>query len=758
MAKKTAKMVSLPIKFTTPPAEDLKLKAFLFSRNGKLLEIADVKNEKVSFSRKIPDHRKVRVLLAPSKSGIENVGRISELKDRFKAFEPVISVDKNQIELSPVPDFFIPGWLFRKCRVRGNVSKIFEISGQTEKLPLCNVRVHICEVDRLILRIPRIPDDILTKIPDLILEPEIPIPVPLPDPPPIRIPDLPPVFPNRPAFRRLFRRDVNPFDLPVVRELRRPLVNKPINPELVKPSIFNQDIRAKLLTREPAMIQAVLRENFELFHPIFCHIPWLWPYFYRCDELAVVQTDLNGQFDTSIIYSLFGDKPDLYFWVEAYIDGEWTTVYKPNIPCNTYWDYNCGSEVDILVTDPRVMWGCDNEIDGEIIWIKTIGHGTSVSRIQQVNDSGTFIQGTSMNRIGLTDKLFSKGDYRSPFGKSLYIIVQFSSGLPVNNYYYYRWSYKKIRNADLSAVSGPLVQIANERFKHYTYEFIDTDGDKQFGINHFRLGPYSVGAESNLYHITPPSPADAPVNAPESSTYWDQNTVSIGFDTTGMGGDGLYELTLELFDKTGARKTNIPNELFKVPHFDTFAPSVNAPAINLHNSGPGTCDAFKMVMRVDNSLCQAEIYSVKISAGGGAPFVSASPNCCGFVPYHANSEVQLEFRAYHPQNLANYSFRVNKGTCGTVPDANSSGMVLSKIGSPAIGGSVNHYLRNVQSRFKKDFTPNGLLGTCSLKPDGTEGKAAFAQHLDLDALAVNGNRRLHEYDSGDLAAFALEPV
>jgi len=724
MPTQKPKTISFPLKFESKPNDSLEMVAFLFSRNGKLLEKTEVKKDKVSFKKKIADPKKVRVLLAPKSRGVNSATKLSVLKSKFKAYEPKLTVTNGLVEMLPIPEILLPGWFIKSCRVRGNVTKLFEISGVSERLLLCNMRVHICEVDRLIFRVPRLPDDILVRIPDLIIDPEIPIPVPVDPPLPDPLPGPDPLpFATRidrasnlfSASRRLrsnIRRTIQPLrenvDLTLAHER------------------FGKEITAQLMSRDPATIQQVIQTNFQLFHPIFCWVPWLWPYFYRCDELAVVQTDENGQFDTTIWYHVFGDKPDLYFWVEAFIDGEWKTVYRPNIPCNTYWDYECGREIEINVTDPRVMWGCDQEIGGEMIWVKTIGHGTSVSHIQQANGTGAAIQGTTMNRIGLTDKTHAEGDFRSPFGTSLYFILQFSSGLPVNKYSYYRWSYQKIRNADLSPAANSMEPLTNGMSKRYTFEVERPDNTKYFDADNFKLGPFTVGTTENLYHITPPSPEDAPVNAPAAIAA----------------------------DSAGNKVTDIPNQFFQMPHYDTFAPSIDAPGINLNNSGAGVCESYKMKLRIDNSKCEAEIYKLEINdlndpANG---FEEANPSCCGFVPYPANSEVKVEFRAYHPQNFANYSFRVNKGTCGSVAPALSSGMVLSKIGNPPVGGSVNGYVRNVQSRFTKVLTPAQLLGTCF-----AEGKAAFAERLYLDALAVNGNQRINAFDASALAAFALEP-
>ncbi len=78
-----------------------------------------------------------------------------------------------------------------------------------------------------------------------------------------------------------------------------------------------------------AEVREALISNIGIIKPWLCWLDWLHPWFYHCDEVAVLETDEQGRFDTTIWYSCFGDKPDLYFWVEYSIGGAWTTVYNP---------------------------------------------------------------------------------------------------------------------------------------------------------------------------------------------------------------------------------------------------------------------------------------------------------------------------------------------------------------------------------------------------------------------------------------------
>ncbi|KAA1245999.1 hypothetical protein [Aquimarina sp. RZ0] len=734
--KKGDKDFRVFVKFDKEMTEPIELKALLFDKKKRLLERTFVRNEEAVFKTKVRTKDDVRLLIVPNSRGAERETDYDLLQTKYKAYKPIIRfTNDQQFEILPIPELFLPFWFTRKCRVAGNVSKFFDINGFAEKKGLCHMRVHICEVDRIQWLIPRIPDDIISRIPDLVLNPELPIPVPvLPDPP---IPD--PVFTNLLPTIADIDTVFSASDIPkpIAAVSAEDITSRLQN---TRQSIAaNTDVLSILQTRNPRLIKNTILANFELFHSIFCFVPWLWPYFYRCDELAVVYTDANGDFDTNIFYSIFGDHPDLYFWVEAFIDDQWTTVYRPSIPCHTYWQYPCGTEVNITISDPRVRWECTEELCGELVWVKTIGHGTSVSHIQQNSTTGLPIQGKLLNRQGLTDTHEPKGNYRRPFGAGLYFILQFSNELPSDKYTYYRWSYRKIKNADLSNASGTTERLGNLVQKQYSFTYVDMDGHFHFDYDKVTLGPVDVGAGIGLYKIPTASPKDTPFNVPQNDAQWDQNTRSISFDSA-LDGDGLYEFTLELFDSAGNKINTIPNELFQVPDYNTFVPSVNAPSVNLVNSGINTCSAFKMVMRIDNSKTTAEIAKIKVDG------VEKNPTCCGFVPYKGTSDITVTFKAYHPQNFADFNFRIQKGTCNDAVQTsktNAKGMV---------NGNANGYTRNIFSMYTKTFTPADLLGICT-----SEGKAAFAEHLYVNALATNGNHEINSYDSSALAAFALEP-
>jgi hypothetical protein len=759
------KRFTVPVSFETKPQEETPLVAFLFSGSGKFLEKTMVQKDRVEFKSPANNLQGYRLFIAPAADKkFDTVKSVAEL-ERFKPYEAILELDQQgAITILPIPDYLSKLWHLRKCRIRGRVIKNFSIGSHSLDKGICNARVHICEVDRIWWWIRKIPDDIILRIPEIIVKPDWPIPVPEPGPDPIldSFSDLnpQPLPPRTFPFSELRRNAIKINAVSEFKSQQHPSAEKEIvftdasltsnlSARLEQSQTSLQmlpEVKAQLLSGNVTAIRKAIADYYHLFHPYFCYLPWIWPYFYRCNEIDVVYTDANGNFDTNYWYWYDGDEPDIYFWVEYLINDVWTTVYNPPKPCYTYWNYDCGNLVTIRLTDPRVRWECNNVIDGDIIWVKTIGSSASVVHIQQTDLLST-IQGKSFNRIGLSDVSVwasgnAVGDYRRPFGSELGFVVQFGSGLPSNGMYYYRWTYRKRRNADLSpvALTAPVSLHGGQTlYKSYTYEYYDAAMHKHFASNAFKLGPFSKNGFDDLFIIPPAFPTSAPVNAAELSPHWDQNTWTISFDSTKLS-DGLYEFFLELFDFNGNKLAAIPKQIFQTHLFNDFTQSEDAPDKHLVLNGPSNADAFKMKARIDNNACQANIYKIKVNGS------EVSTDCCGFVPYPPGANLEVAFRAYHPNNFATFGFTVQKGTCNDSAQSgltDASGMVI---------GNANGYARDNSSIFRKSFTPAQLLGICT-----AGGKAAFAEHLGIHALATNGSNQLYFLNASALAAFAMTP-
>lgn len=729
----------MPITFEGKPERPIALRAYLFNREGELLQTADMQNDEVRFSSSFKSIGDVRIMIAPADEDNKSIETASDLA-RFKPYEPVFSIgDKGVLHTLPIPSRYWCWWVKKYCRVTGTVKKMFDISGFVQAKSICDVRVHICEVDRIRWIIWRIPDYIIDKARLELINQEI-IPHPIgPDP--------------GPEEMRMAHPSLQPDSAPAhgfataksIQTMSRRL-----------PSTLS----SQLATASISEVRNLIVKNFATLHPIFCLYPWWWWWFYTCTEIAVVTTDINGRFDINLsFWDCASDSIDLYFWVEYNIDGVWTTVYAPPIPCYTYWNFACGSDVRIWLTDPRVLWGCNNVIDGEVLWVKTVGSSTSVTHIKQFDElvlppaygTSGFVGVPSFDKIGLTDGSYPSspntyGDYRRPFGGVLNFVVQFGDGFPNNGAKYYRWSYRKLRDALLNAQVTGFSPLINGVSKAYTYIL-----GGHFYSNSVGLGPVPpVSGTTNLFLI--PSAdlpgASAPFNVPEPFPHWDQNTVTASFDSKSLiGGDGLYEFKLEIFDQNGAI-VSLPRNVYQVPDPNTFTPSIDAPNDYLYLSG-GNADSYKMVMRIDNNAPAAEIYQVQILQGG--VYVDAASDCCGFVKYdpaqiNNPNLIKITFRAYHPYNFADFSFGIQKGTCndlGQSSATNAASMVI---------GNANGYTRDGFWVYSKTFSPATLLGICL-----AEQKAAFAEMLSVQPLSTDGTYQAFG-TVGTTVAFAIEPV
>ncbi len=765
------KRLSLKVEYEQPLNEAIALTGFLFNCNGRLLQSQAVTEGTLNFNladnnsvsestvtaaeniKSFLSAKQLRLFIAPTPAqNVKSITSMEEL-DNLKPYEPVLNADREgKISILPLPNIITQFWPFCRCRVTGKVSKWNLVGNNWQDQPVCRARVHICDVDIIRYWIYKIPDFIIARIPKLILDPkEIikrPFPVPEPEPFSRRASFAAPIS-EKAIFKTTGTDDAH-------------MAHAAKLPEL------SMEARQNLASGNINLVRETILNNYASLHPWLCLWPWTWPYFYKLNELKVVYTDAAGRFDTQISYNCFRDRPDIYIWVEYMINGSWETVYRPAVPCNVRWDYNCGTNINIHVTDPRVPVNCccDCHLPGELVWVRAVGN-TSISHIKQESLLKAPVNQTVLyDRIGLTDSGAAgdpsflpvlEGDFIRPFGGSPTLNMGFGSSLPNTNTFYYRWSYRQRTNADLVStpdVFKPLLPIYGELNKGYQYEYTDANGDTQSAPNSVRLGPNLVAGNDNLYIIPPERPNMAPFNVPEASPDWHQPTDfmnSIGFNSATLknnilnteGADGLYEFKLELFNQAGTLITAVPRNTFKVPKYTDASLSENAPDILLANETATTAAAFNMLMRIDNSKCEADIYTLKVN---GNP---AATDCCGFASYRPGSteaDLEITFKAVHDNDFAVFSFGVVKGTCGGVSAAGATGMVIDS--------DIVHNYAMSAGIYGKHFTPADLLGDCYA---GGTGKAAFAESLHVAAMATDGYARLSGNDAGSLAAFALEP-
>lgn len=746
MKSKKESRLQFSVKFEGDPKDKIATAAHVFDNAGNHLEttaIDDAGNFSLNLSTKDLQH--VKLFIAPT-ADKKKIPSLKEL-EKINAYQPYLNkriTGRDIIDLQPIPELKYKYWWWCSCRVTGRVTKQVFAGGAWQIMPICKARVHICEVDRWPVIIWQLPDEIIYKIRDELIDSRWPVP-PIPDPGPLKKFDV-----QFPAER--------------IRSIasRSSVAGKRITEQNI-PGEFSfavNSFKSQLASGNSVYhIRQELAENFHLIYPYICYWPWIWRYFYSCDEMAVMETDGQGRFDTTVYYYCFGDKPDIYVWVEYFINGQWITVYNPGRACNTYWNYTCGTEININISDNRVPHCGRTDVVGEIAEIMRIGSASHTSHILQRNVTQT-VQGVSFDAKGLTN-FYLAGipgiRYLNPFGETLNVVADFGSTLHSSGVSHFRCSYKKTSDPDAAA---SWVILDNPLFRYYEDEIND-------GINppfqHRKGFDLKDASYPGLYIIPHHEASAQPGIPPPAGTLLNRDWMSEDFviasiDSTGLQ-DDHYDFKFELYRINAGvpERVSVPKSTFQVPNPDDIMMSlplsntgyISANYPDFHAADyliddPGVAAnalAFKMTFRVNNNSCNAVIDNITVINNDGT--TADSDTECGFAPYNDKntSAVEFSFEASHPENFAVFGFGVIRGNGNPCPDANTGGMV--------IGNSSNGYVL-AAGKFSKEVPLANLLGQCT--------QAAFSENLNVYALATNGSRRLYEYDKADVAAFALEPA
>jgi hypothetical protein len=748
--KQNERAVVFEVEFDGKPEQPIPVRAYVFDRRGALLTSAPMDGDKVVI--KLPEEqlRRARLLFGPEPppppKGFEPQPPDLDDMKRWQAYEPVWNYDPKieRYELLPFPEILWKYWVWCGCRVRGRVVKPVTVGGTTYELPVCHARVHVCEVDRLPWVIWRLPDDLIYRLrDDLIrwLEEPVRWPPPLPDPPPFKY-DPGVIDPSPIALARMNKSVQSGAGLPqpqmaAMRSQMAAMTAAPESQALRARKSLSQTQMLALSSSSVSLVRDTLLDNLDLVRILWCNLSYLW-YYYTCEEIAVLETDSNGRFDTTFFYLCAGDQPDLYFWVEYNIGGVWTTVFAPGIACATHWDYACGSEVTLTVTDPRVVpCGDPEDLPGMQVAVLSIGNGVSMSEIQGI-------------AAGAARGLTTAGQ---PFGGVLEPHVEFSrTNLFAAGITHYRWSYQRLTASDgVTPVSSAWHALDRRVIRHY---MLINPITFDLSFPPYELGPDPAFGSQNLFKIQPLNPpagtwASIPIDAREDS--------ASGFFLTHLlqSGDafkaaGKYALKLELFRSDGSLvDLTAAGVQFKVPNVPApfgagTVTTVAAPEENLiRDAITNHVMAFKVVLHVDNNPCEAEIYPI---SGAG---LTADQNC-GFYRYTLGATATLSFKAYHPFNFATFGFSTYRGTSIYVPSAGASGNVGDAM--------ANGYVRGLGSIFSKTLPVVTLLTENTPLGQPPCSKAAFATNLSVDAMATDGWGRLDYLDDdGTPVAFALEP-
>ena len=742
MRKQTDRKTTFKISLEERPDFKGRISAFLFNIAGSLLEEVKGADGKTTFSS--TEHELVhgRLFIASLPDQVEEWGEKPTIRmmERIGAYEPVIRRGGKFVEVIRIPGSIIDLWPICFCFVQGKVVKA------DSGFPICNARVHICEVDKIWRWIVRLPDldvfrfrDDLLKIVD---EPLLRKP-PWPEPPS-------PFTAMRKGLIHLektYQTASGSLSVPISQVSVYSHSAEPGETTTAAAAVLSPDVRVALTSASAPVVRKALVDHVHLIIPYLCLLkPWWWRY--RCDEIAVIETDALGRFRTAIVYSCTGDKPDLYFWVEYNLGGMPVTVYRPSIRCHTYWNYACGSEVTIRILDERVP-ACNTEPDlpGCVVQILSIGHGVSMSEIRG--------PGAAPVDGGLTTN-------NEPFGGKLEPRVWFSrtalrDDRGITNY---RWSYRRCGNSDgtdiLEGDRGSWTPLTRTVVRHYA---VPVPG----GVAHVPLvlGPHTVGSEAHLFEIRPLAvPAGGiewtVVDEREdlASAHFETDTLGTG-DTTcakALDAAGKYELKLELFTDTGAlvdwTAEGIDLQVTNVAAPFGTDPVTAVSASDYHRilNGAGHTVAFRMVLRVDNNCCQATVEPVE---GAG---LDVTP--CGFIEYAPGANATLKFKAYHPNSFADFDFSVVRGVSADILEASAAGRagsspIATKDPTPLHPHLPHAYILAAGGDYQETFAVSCLLGSCS--------RAPFSEALHVWTRATDGYGRLWYLDAFDHDSFALTP-
>jgi hypothetical protein len=748
------------VAFDTKPETEIESGVYAFDARGRLLAGSPLKGGEAQLQLTEEQARFARVFVAPIARVAEQKTPTVALMEKIGAYEPVWKYNpRNRVnEFAPIPGDVWKFWPICRCRVRGKVVKRVSVGGTTQDLAVPMARVHICEVDAWSRLILRLPDPLITRLRDELLlaleQVPIPEPFPQPDPPPFLNPGyidpVPDVLRLRAGFDDVA---LNPQPLPPKRigsaiqpvnpgeavgfnpqpdpprdwlggSFRfNPGESVSLNPQPLPPGLASLPVvtRSALLSSSSLLLRTTLASQFELFRPWLCRWRWFWTWF-QCDEIAVVDTDAQGRFDIPIWYRCFGDHPDLYFWVEYNIGGVMTTVYHPPIPCNVHWNYPCGSEVTIRITDPRVP---------------TVPPPTTLvgTKVHIIRNGYQYV--SQITAGGLTVN-------NAPFGGVIRPYVEFAATeLAAAGITHYRWSYKRLTLGDgTTAVADTWHVMDNTVQRHYT----EIAADGSWAIKPFVLGPDPAVASSAVFKIQPQHPPLLPgsLNGWWSLYSMPDDEVSAYFNSAGADAfgetfvAGKFMLKLELFRIVGGAPvvTTLPRDGFVIPPDPPISGGVitpvQAPDSMVDLDGAGNVLAFHFTLRVDNHPCSANIHDTVVNGQAAGP--------CGMIEFTPGSNAEMAFQAYHPHNFANFSFSTIKGSSGSVAAAT--------IGQTPVNAPVaNGFFRNAASVFSKNVPVATLLGSCP--------QAAFAENLYVEATATDGYSQLWYLNRSDTKAFAL---
>ena len=342
----------------------------------------------------------------------------------------------------------------------------------------------------------------------------------------------------------------------------------------------------------------------------------------------------------------FDSKPDTE--VES---GVWTTIHHPPIPCNVHWNYPCGTEVILRVTDPRVPTA---QPPGTLAGTKVHVIRNGYQYVSQITAGGLTVD-------------------NAPFGGVIRPYVEFAATeLAAAGITHYRWSYKRLTLGDGTTPASDTWHVMdNTVHRHYT----EIAGDGTWAIKPFLLGPDLAVSGPAVFKIQPQNP---PLLASSLNGWWSlysmpDDEVSAYFNSAAADAFGAtfvagkFMLKLELFRIVAGAPVlaTLPRDGFVIPPNPPVTGGVitpvPAPNDMVDLDGSGNVLAFHMTLRVDNNPCTANIHDTIVNGHAAGP--------CGMIGFTPGSNAQMAFLAHHPHDFARFWFSTIKGSSGAVAAA-----------------------------------------------------------------------------------------
>jgi len=701
------------IKLPSDTGDTKGLQAFAVDSNGSVVATAPFDGDQASISPLKSGQKWSRIFIAPAFPADYPATKINaQTLAATGAYQvPLQFSAQNTLTIQNLPSEVIKRPIFSRCDITGNVTNTITLNGQPYTGPVCQARVHICQVEwrfrwPIYLQRP-IPQSVLTELQNRLINVNVPLPGPGP-----------------------------------VEELRK--------------AALPENVYSEILGATTDSINAVVLKYHEILYPYFCRWPFFWDWFYYLSPIATVLTDCNGHFDESV-YRIPGIEENIYVWVEANVNGTWVTVYNPPFPCNTHWDYACGSDINISLAVPNIPpCSCEVEAQEGSVWFTGIGEYGIALNIQQDDTHAVTItqpttlpvppQSVTIFNVGCTN-LFDSNQL-CPFGNFSTGLLEFNLAFGVNTpsgttpggavqqATHYRWEVTPIKDSNLHDLPSPTTSVitSGEVSRTYLWEDLSTGDwhggsiflqDKDInGAIAYQIPDYLVTSYPASYGI----PADAEWQSFNfTSSYFDTNSIPNGYLVR-------FDLQLLYNDPVlGFQQLSVVQD----SSFSTFTVSVDTsyidgsvgapgPYLTPDPSNPSNALGLTLKVRIDNSAVNAQINDVLLLNSDGTPAPGGSSGPCGFINYtDVNADVDISFVATEAYNFAKFSFEIWKGSSGyvsAVTQDSDPSYVFSNIGIYTLSGGT----------FSADVPIPTLLGTCI-------NNAAFGGSLSVASLATDGN-------------------